>query len=176
MNPRAFRLIMLALLLVAWLGYLGYLVWTRPVTATGWPLVLSRPQIMTSQIDIVAYITDPEKSVEVEEVLWPSPAAIKPGDSIPVSELAAARPLARFDADKVPADFSGPGRYLVPLRESAPGRYEVAPIPISPGFQRNDVRRIYPANRESIAQYRSIRKAAEGAQENRPAGKKPDEP
>ena len=39
-----------ALLFASWLGYLGYLVATRPLTDGHYPLVVSHPQIMNSQV------------------------------------------------------------------------------------------------------------------------------
>ena len=160
MRPAAVRLALVTGLFLGWLGYLGYLVATRPVTDAGWPLVVSRPQILTSQIDIVADIDDPRGEVVVEEVLYPEGAALKKGDRIRVEFLDECRPMKRREDDVPPKDFSGPGKYLVPMRQAGPGRYEVAPTPPSPGFAGglNPVR-IYPATSEALAQYRRAPKA-----------------
>ena len=40
MKPAAFRLVLTLGLFLGWLGYLGYLVATRPLTPAGTPLVL----------------------------------------------------------------------------------------------------------------------------------------
>jgi hypothetical protein len=159
MTLRAARLVLVSALFAGWLGYLGLLVLTRPVTAAGWPLVVSRPQILTSQIDVVAEIDDPGGDVVVEEVLWPEKAPLKKGDRVRVGRVEECRPMERRAGEPTPKDFSGPGRYLVPLRQLAPGKYEVAPVPPSPGFQgANEPVRIYPATPESLAQYREVRK------------------
>lgn len=159
MNLRAARLVLVSVLFVGWLSYLGLLVLTRPVTSAGWPLVVSRPQILTSQIDIVADIGDPTGNVVVEEVLWPEDAPLKKGDRVKVGRVEECRPMERRPGEPSPKDFSGPGRYLIPLRQLAPGKYEVAPTPPSPGFHgANEPVRIYPATAESLAQYREVGK------------------
>ncbi len=171
MNLLAGRLVLTAALFVGWLGYLVYLVATRPLTATNAPLVLSRPQIMTSRIDIVAEVKDPMREVVIEQILFPPPgqgeAPIKVGDKIEILDLDQCRPLPRRPNEKTPEDFTTPGRYLIPLRASKRkiGAYEVEPIPTSPGFdaKRMDdlgVRpvRIYPATSEAIEQYLRIEK------------------
>jgi hypothetical protein len=160
MRPAAVRLALVTGLFLAWLGYLGYLVAKRPRTAEGWPLVVSHPQVLTSEIDIVADIDDPRGEVVVEEVLYPEGAALKKGDRIKVDFLEQCRPMPRRADEVPPKDFSGPGKYLVPMRQAGQGRYEVAPIPPSPGFggTLNPVR-IYPATAEALAQYRRAPKA-----------------
>ncbi len=129
------RFVVVLAVYLAWLSYLSWQVWKRPVTDTGLPLVVSRPQILTSQIDIIARIEDPEQPVTVEEVLYPAETSLQPGERISVAFLSECRPiLPRVDM-VAPADYSGPGRYLLPLRQAAPGKYEVAVIPFSPGFR-----------------------------------------
>lgn len=155
MKPAAVRLLLCAGVFAGWIGYLGYLVATRP------PTVVSAPQILTSEIDIVARIDDPAKPVTVERVLWPEDAAVKPGDTIEVDGLADCRPRARREHEVPPDDFSGPGSYLVPLLAHKTGKgvtYEVAPVPNSPGFNVARLVRIYPATGETEAQYRRIAK------------------
>jgi hypothetical protein len=160
MKPTAARLALVAALFIAWLGYLGFLVRTRAVTAAGWPLVVSRPQVLTSQIDVVAAIgDDPKGEVVIEEVLWPENAPLRKGDRVTIDRIDECRPMPRRADEAPPKDYSGPGRYLVPLRAARPGKYEVAPIPPSPGFHgANEPVRIYPATPESLAQYREVRK------------------
>lgn len=163
MTPAVFRLLLAAVLFVAWLGYLGYLIATRPVTAAGAPLVLSRPQIMTSEIDIVAEIDDLNGQVTVRQVLYPADAPVKAGDRLTVHRLADARGPVRYTGHVPPPDWSADVRlYLVPLRASLfdKGRYEVAAVPPSPGFHlgREPLLRIYPATGEALAQYRRIAK------------------
>ena len=167
MNLLVGRLVLTAALFLGWLGYLGYLVWTRPLTASNTPLVLSRPQIMVSRIDIVADISNTLQPVVVKEILYPPDARIKVGDKLRVLDLDLCHPVRRREDEKTPDDFTGPGPYLIPLRPSGreEGAYEVAPIPTSPGFDakwRDDRGerpvRIYPYTSETAAQYRRIEK------------------
>jgi hypothetical protein len=162
---RRIRLMIVSVLFIGWLGYLGYLVATRPQTEEGRPLVLSRPQILTSDVDVIAELPAPPGrdmvKVTVLQVLYPEDCQLQPGDTILVSTLEQCAPLRRSAKDHPPADWSGEGPYLLPLKR-LPGkenRYEVAPIPPSPGFEPGVfVYRIYPATQEVLAQYRRIDK------------------
>jgi hypothetical protein len=160
MKPAVTRLFITAALFIAWMGYLGFQVVTRPQTATGAPLVLSRPQILGSQIDVIASVPDEKgEEVTIKEVLYPANAPLKPGDTIHVTNIRDCAAL-RTVGEKPAKDWAGPGDYLLPLRP-LPGKnkYEVAPIPPSPGFFTADPRpRIYPANEAALAQYRHIAK------------------
>jgi hypothetical protein len=168
MNLLAWRLVLSASLFVGWLGYLGYLVATRPLTAAGAPLVLSRAQLMVSPIDIVAEVADPDDpAVVVKEVLYPADAPVKVGQKLTVFDLDLCHPMPRRQNDEPPRDLTGPGPYLIPLRPSGreKGAYEVVPIPTSPGFDARRMEnlgvrpvRIYPYNGETAAQYRRIEK------------------
>jgi hypothetical protein len=162
MKLTGIRLVFVSVLFAGWLGYLLFLVTTRPRTPSGARLVLSRPQILTSQIDIVADIDDPDGQVTVREVLWPEDAPLKPGDKIQLPFLADCHPPTSGPVEKSSQkDWSGPGLYLVPLKrlENEKDKYEVAPIPSSPGFHSSSpVLRIYPATKEALAQYQQIRK------------------
>lgn len=158
MKPALVRLLLVSALFLGWLGYLGVLVATRPVTAGGWPLVVSQPQILTSQLDIIGTVESPDGEVVVEEVLWPTESALKPGARIRVENLADAGPARRVVNEPPPRDFSGPGRYLLPLQIVAEERYQIAPVPPSPGFNAL-LFRFYPATAEAIAQYRRIGKS-----------------
>ncbi len=160
---RLMRLVLVAGLFVGWLGYLGYLVATRPRFDDGWPLVLSRPQVLASDLDVIAELPEPGQSDEVEvtivKVLYPRNSSLKEGDTIRVSHLGECHPLPRGKR-KPPSDWSGAGRYLLPL-EAVPGKtghYSVAAIPPSPGFEYSEAYRIYPATPEIEAQYEEIGK------------------
>jgi hypothetical protein len=161
MKPAVTRLVLTATLFLAWMGYLGFQVLTRPQTATGAPLVLSRPQILASQIDVIATVPEENgEEVTVKEVLYPAEASLKAGDVIHVTNIRDCVAL-RNVGEKPVKDWTGPRDYLLPLRP-LPGKnkYEVAPIPPSPGFFTADPRpRIYPANEAALAQYRHIAKA-----------------
>jgi hypothetical protein len=161
MNPSVVRLILAAGLFVGWLGYLGWQVLERP-TMNGRPLVVSRPQVLASTLDVIAEVPDKSGEVTVVEVLYPDDAPVKAGDRLRVSGIGDAAPRrGPEDAGLPPLDWSGPGRYLLPLR-AVPGeknRYEVQAIPASPGFTPLEPTvRIYPATAQAIAQYRQIAK------------------
>jgi hypothetical protein len=164
MKPAVFRLVLCASLFALWIGYLGYLVLTRPRTPQGAPLVLSRPQIQSSDVDVIAEIKEEPKAetaVTVAEVLSPKDAALKEGDSITVLKLDECRAAQRPGGPVSALDWAGPGKYLLPLRR-LPGEakhFEVANVPASPGFTDRNLVRIYPATSEALEQYRRIAKA-----------------
>jgi hypothetical protein len=149
MKPAAGRLILTALLFVGWLGYLGYLVATRPVTGDGRPLVLSRPQALVSDLDVVAHVEGVDRPVVIREVLYQATGKkLAAGDEIQVQNLVHCR------------GFSGAGEYLLLLRsmgkEGPP--YEVAPTPPSPGYSGDlSPPLVYPAP-AILPQYRQVRK------------------
>ena len=128
---------------------------------------MSRPQIMTSPIDIVADVGDPLEPVTVKQVLFPPDAPVKPGQKLKILDLDQCRPLPRRLNEKTPDDFTGAGMYLIPIRPSRreEGAYEVAPIPTSPGFDAKRMEdigvrpvRIYPYTPEAVEQYLLIMK------------------
>lgn len=162
---RAWLLFLLPLVLFAgWLAYLGWMVQGRPLVAPGFPLVVSRPQVLESPIDVVVELEDSKGKAKVVEILYPAKgAALKEGDEIEVARLDECHPLSFVKNVVPPDDYDGPGRYLVPLRpvDGAKGRYEVSPVPRSPGFrpdERNPVVRIYRDSAEVRAQYAQIKK------------------
>ncbi|MGL4554760.1 MAG: hypothetical protein ACRC33_26640 [Gemmataceae bacterium] len=151
-------------LYLGWLAYLGWMVQGRPIQAPGYALVLSRPQILASPLDVIAELPGKDGKAKVVEVLYPAEgAAVKPGDEIDVLSIDECRPVSFGRGTPPPDDWAGPGRYLVPLRPAAgmKGKYEVSPIPPSPGF---GVRvfgqpvRIYRDSAEVRAQYGRIAK------------------
>ena len=165
MKPAAWRLVVTAVLFLGWLGYLAYLVrWTAN------PIVLSRPQLLVSDFDVIAEVNSTKDPVKVLSVLYPPSEKGQEGKEITVTNLEQCKPPPRADqkAADVPLDFSGPGRYLLPLQRVSPDdqtRFQVVPIPPSPGFAAEPrgpgPPRIYPANPtndEVIRQYRIIQK------------------
>ncbi len=179
MNLRVARLLLAVVLFVGWLGFLGYEVYTRPVLPGSQPfqpdappLVLSRPQILTSDVDIVAELGEPHPpegaessreggtEVKVLEVLGGQGAAV--GETVVIYGLRSCQaPVVRGSPSR--ADWSGPGQYILPLKKRALGAkptFEVAGIPPSPTYpvQLWDLKRIYPATTESRAQYRECGK------------------
>jgi hypothetical protein len=165
MKLAAWRFFVVAALFVCWLGYLGYLVATRP-QYDGRPVVLSRPQILVSEVDVVARVDadDPTKPVKIEQVLYQAgEQTLHAGDEIFVDNLSQCRPLRREGSPAPPPDWQGPGAYLLPLNPSDNKHYRVTPTPPSPGYPPgHDMTpgppRIYPATPQVLAQYRAIGK------------------
>jgi hypothetical protein len=178
MKPATTRLLVIGTVFLAWLGYLAYQAMTRPVNAAGKPLVVSRPQVLTSDLDVIADVPSMDGTVEitVDEVLFPSENNdVKAGDVIKVSNISECRPPRPRGADQPepPLDWSGPGKYLLPLKKAPrKGEYEVAPVPPSPGYKATEAEqaqlfgrrfpgeppRIYPATTAAKAQYAQIAK------------------
>src|SRR5262249_13154934 len=127
------------------------------------PIVLSRPQLLVSDLDVIARVDDPAKKAVVEEVYaWHGKKApLAEGDRIDVDNLDRCRRLPHdndVDAD-VQLDWKGPGRYILPLHKKANGSYEVVAIPPSPGFSSLPRPRIYPVTDETLAQLKAIKEA-----------------
>jgi hypothetical protein len=137
------RLMIAALLFCGWIGWLAYLA----VTATH-PIVLSRPQLLVSTLDVIAAVggddQKPESTVTVQEVHWP------PGNrNIP--EKITITNLSRSEG------WQGPGDYILPLVKNG-DHYHVSGIPPSPGYPGSDQPRIYRANAETRHQLDAIKK------------------
>ena len=152
MKARALWLIATSVLFLAWLGWLGYLAWT-----TSRPIVLSRPQLLVSTVDVIAEVQEkdgkPADQAKVLEVHWPpnGPEQKLVGQTIHVVNL----PESEFK-------WIGPGQYILPLVKDG-NAYRVAEIPLSPGFDpdlHGEHPRIYPRTAETIKQLDSIRKMA----------------
>jgi hypothetical protein len=170
MRPAVVRLLVAALLFAGWLGYLVYLVVTFPRTPAGTALVLSRPQILVSDLDIIGEVKGTDQPVKVVTVLYPDAEKGLEGQEITVTNLDQCKPLPRPEQKDapVPADYSGPGLYLLPLRKPAEGAdYAVTPTPRSPGYPPHQAQvgppRIYPLltermKEQALAQYRQILK------------------
>jgi hypothetical protein len=144
MKPAVARLALAVVLFVSWVGYLGYLAW-----ATSHPIVLSRPQFLVSNLDVIAHVEPSEAGVKVtvDKVHWPRTEEAKKleGSQIEVAELTDA------------AGWNEPGTYILPLTRDTKGTYRVAPIPPSPGYNRA-VPKIYVANPQTLYQLETIRK------------------
>lgn len=153
------RFVLACLLFAGWIGWLGFLAATRRN-----PVVLSRPQLLVSDVDVVAEVDDPDRPVVVHKVLVSRAGlAFAAGDTLTVTNLKDCRRQRRSreeQAADVPKDWTGPGLYLLPLRarKNAPDTFEVVVVPPSPGYPREDIPtpRIYPATPEVLAEYEQV--------------------
>jgi hypothetical protein len=142
--------ILTAGLFFAWIGWLAYLA----VTATR-PIVLSRPQFLVSNVDVIAQVdqgkTGPSREVTIEQIYWQQNKELSLDNKISVTNLEAC------------SGWQGPGRYILPLHHSAEGNEVVLPGK-SPGFPPASAElaptanrpRIYPVTSETLRQLESI--------------------
>ena len=163
MNHKPLRLALAAVLFAAWMGYLAYLVYALPAKTnsptvdklrpppTNLTPVLSRPQFLVSDLDVVGTIDVAAGTVTVEEVLYPADAEQpKKGDEIKVTNLKHAEPAL--------PESGTVGPCLLLLQESSDGSaYRIAPVPSSPGYSRGQLL-IYSADHERLAEYHSLKK------------------
>jgi hypothetical protein len=170
MSPARARLALTALLFAGWLGYLLFLVLTRPPARPGGaPVVLSRPQFLASDLDVVADVREGGRQVTVRSVEYAAPGRppVREGDDIVVRNLHECRPPEGKDP---PPDLAGDGRYILPL-EPAGGAFRVVTTPPSPGFPAAAATpRIYPATDDALAQLRAIEARKRGAAAPPPGG------
>jgi hypothetical protein len=162
----AVRFVVALALFLGWIGYLVFLVFT-----SRHPVILSRPQLLVSKIDIIGRIDDVKTGeVTVEEVNWVDPKLqVRPqkGARIRVLNLEDCRPIL-FEEGKQkpgPIDWTGPGVYILPLIVHV-DEYEVATIPPSPGAlllrgRDHGPPRIYPFTSETRAQLDAIAKPSQ---------------
>jgi hypothetical protein len=149
------RFVLALVLFLAWLGYLGYLVAERPRGAA----VLSRPQFLVSELDVVADVKAGSDVVRVVKVLSADAEAANKleGTEITVTNLGQCGPPADLKGEH--PDLKGDGEYLLALHEVNPEKkeYAVVPTPPSPGFPRGTPR-VYPYTKEVAAQYKQVPK------------------
>jgi hypothetical protein len=163
MTAARMRLLIAALLFFGWLGWLAYLAVSAAMTPR---IVLSRPQFLVSNFDVIAQVNelpaDKNKAapVKVVEVYWPpeQKKALE-GKTIDVKGLAECR-----------RDWIGPGKYILPLVHSEKEGYMIAAVPHSPGFpppgNPDDadgprIYRIYPVTPETLEQLTHIPKLSQ---------------
>lgn len=147
-RSRLFLAISVALF-ATWVGWLGYLAFT-----TTRPIVLSRPQFLTADLDIIGEVEAkdgrPDAQVKVKQVLWARNAEVRPAEngSISVVNLPAVTPK---------DGWAGPAAYILPLVKQD-SSYALAPIGASPGFSSVQAGpRIYRVTRDGLAQHQQIR-------------------
>jgi hypothetical protein len=165
MKSAALRFWLLVALFAAWIAFLIYL-----TTTTRNPVILSRPQILASTLDIIADVgpsaTDPSKpatTITVVDVLWPEDDKKLVGQRIKVTNLAdCVRSANKEDVRTANETWTEPGQYILPLVKDGKD-YRVATPPRSPGFQPTQwTLRIYPVwkealRKEALRQFAEIR-------------------
>src|SRR5437870_5516115 len=110
------RLVLASVLFAGWIGWLVYLAATKSR-----PIVLSRPQLLVSDLDVIAQVDDPTQKVVIEEVYaWrgqEDPPAV--GATLDVANLDKCHRVPRDDEsdNDVPRDWRGPGLYILPLHK-----------------------------------------------------------
>ncbi len=95
MRPAVSRFVFFAVLYIIWIGYLAYLVIGLPTSTNGLSPILSRPQILVSDLDVVGTIDDP-------------PVPVTPLDSYYTQSPAGNRPQAASAATLFLAQLDGP--------------------------------------------------------------------
>lgn len=145
--PRA-RVIVAAVLFFGWLAFLVYL-----VTRTGEMIVVSRPQILVSEVVVLAQVRDQAgqagSAVAVKEVV---------SFKHPKDAMLAGAEIDVADLPKVgsPYGYTGPGAYVLPLVHAGDG-YRLTPLPTVPGFVPTPGEvRIYRATADTLAQVRDV--------------------
>jgi hypothetical protein len=149
--PRAYprtRAAVAAVLFIGWLSFLVYL-----VTRTEEMVVISRPQVLISDVVVVAAVADaagqPAPKVAVKQVLsfkLPKDARLK-GAEVTLSELPEVGPF---------HGYTGPGEYVLALVHAAEG-YRLTPLPTVPGFVPSPGEtRVYRATADVLAQVRDV--------------------
>ena len=89
------------------------------------PVVLSRPQFMVSEVDMIAQVDQgkdgPDPEVTIEEVRWPAQGFENlNGKKIAIKNI------------KYCDGWEGPRAYILPLRKTDADTFEVVSAPMSP--------------------------------------------
>ncbi len=140
------RLALAALLFAAWIGWLAYLVVTTRGISLSQPEVLSRPQFLVSQLDVIAEVARTDGNppdVTISEVYWPKEEKKRAGEKIRVTNLSKCGEH---------EGWQGPGEYILPLIKSGKDSYEITPEPLAPGAHagRLHIYRSTPQTRQQL--------------------------
>ena len=116
------RLVVSALLFLAWLGYLLVLVLLSRET-----IVLSRSQFLAADLWVIARLSDnkgaPDEDVRILDVAWPNGNEALKDRDVKVVNL----------PDAGAQGYRGPGNYILPLQRKG-DFIKVALVPSSPGY------------------------------------------
>lgn len=129
------------LLLLGWIGFVGFLALTQRQD-----VVLSRPQLLAADLVITARVEMTEAPVEVESIHHVGPGVVSPDQKAMISVLN----LHESQGG------DGPGLYLLPLTVDPEHQaYRVTSIPRSPGYYGGPPR-VYRATARAEAALRAI--------------------
>ncbi len=153
---RRVALAVIATAFILWIGFLAFLAYTA-----GHPIVLSRPQMLASNLVVIAQVSGdarhPEKTATVVEVPWAADRAAQPQSKakITVSNL---DQVSAADADHLRGVWRGPGEYILPLTTASNDTFRVTSIPPSPGYPQAeaDRLRIYPVTPDTREELQQI--------------------
>lgn len=150
MKKSGWRLAVAAVLFASWIGYLAYLAAT-----TTQPIVLSRPQFLSTDVFIVGEVSanptaanQPEDWVTVKKVVWAANADDSKRTKVQVKNLS------EVDADH---GWHGP-EYVLALTRTKEGGdvFVLTPLPRTPGFY-GDKGRIYAATPATLRQLEMLK-------------------
>ena len=139
MKGAVIRLAIVSGLFVLWLGYLAFLTVLTPRE----PVILCRPQFLQADLVVIALVENTGGPADVLEVIHPAKNKQHLSYAKLRHESRGMCPAAAPAEDGEPKDFTGPGQYILPLREvpgNAPAvdpkdrEYEVAATPPAPGY------------------------------------------
>jgi len=127
MTPSRLRLGVATVLFLGWIGYLAFL-----VVRTREPVILSRPQLLHSDLVVLVEATEmdnaPAPTVVIKEIAWAAPG-IAPPDVGSQLRLSALPDVGRAQG------WKGKGEYLIPLQLSKnKDSLDITALPWSPGF------------------------------------------
>ena len=149
--PKA-RLAVSALLFLAWIGFLAFL-----VVHTRDPVILSRPQLNVADLIVLAEIAAKEGRPADEVVVQ---KLIHSNEQNATGIAGSKMSLAGLSEIGATQGWQGAGLYIVPLSKKN-DKLEVTALPPSPGFPRTASgtqkdRRIYRATPDALAQLKEI--------------------
>jgi hypothetical protein len=150
MSRARIRFAVAAVAFAAWLGWLLNL-----AISTAHPVVLSEPQFLVSNLDVIAKVPEIKEGVnkvQVVEVHWPDAERARlVNQEIAVTNLSECKD-----------NWQGPGEYILALLPAGMDQYRVAPLPRSPGFagpmSKAGRPRIYPATPRTRQQLDNFQK------------------
>ncbi|HVS34525.1 MAG TPA: hypothetical protein VMS17_03020 [Gemmataceae bacterium] len=152
------RLAAAAALFVGWIGYLGFLAAT-----TRNPIVLSRPQVLVSQRDVIATYKGGNEFT-IDEVLYPNDAEPEKGKTLVVNNWDKCETFTQQNGWRT-AQASEGAQYLLPLQTTADAKadhgedrdvMDVVATPTTAALAGPP--RIYPDSPEVRRQYQALAK------------------